>query len=137
METKYNTMLDRALKKIPKKDRVSTRFELPNPITRTVGKKITMIINFIDISTKLNRDPKHLLKFMSRELATAGSIEDTRAVFQGKFSELTVNRLVTIYTNRYVVCPICKSPDTKVLKEGKFNFLICEACGAKSSILEV
>ncbi len=137
METKYITMLDRALKKIPKKDRVSMRFELPNPITRTVGKKITMIINFTDISTKLNRDPKHLLKFMSRELATAGSIEDTRAIFQGKFSELTVNRLVTIYTNRYVVCPICNSPDTKVLKEGKFNFLICEACGAKSSILEV
>jgi translation initiation factor 2 subunit 2 len=136
LENTYNTLLDRALQKIPKKDRGSVRFELPHPITHRVGNK-TIIINFVDITSKLNRDPRHILKFMSREMATAGSLEDTRAIFQGKFSELTVNRLITIYTNRYVVCPICKSPDSRVSKEGKFNFLICEACGAKSSIVEV
>jgi translation initiation factor 2 subunit 2 len=36
-----------------------------------------------------------------------------------------------------VICPICKRPDTKIVKERRFHFLICEACGAKSSIRPV
>jgi len=55
--------------------------------------------------------------------------------FQGRFSESTIKRLIEIYVNRFVICPICKRPDTKLSKEGKFLFLICEACGAKSSVL--
>ena len=31
-------------------------------------------------------------------------------------------------------CPTCKSPDTKILKENRISFLICEACGAKSTL---
>ncbi len=134
MENEYPAILDRALKNIPKRDRSSLRFELPNPITRRIGYK-TLILNFMEISSKLNRDPRHILKFMSRELATAGSIEDTRVTFQGKFDYVTIKRLIDIYTKRYVTCPICKSPDTRVVKEDKFNFLICEACGAKASIV--
>ncbi|MEM3439613.1 MAG: hypothetical protein QXG32_01685 [Candidatus Bathyarchaeia archaeon] len=33
------------------------------------------------------------------------------------------------------MCPICKMPDTKLLKEKRLTFLICEACGAKSSVI--
>ena len=136
MEDDYQTLLNRALKDIPEKDIGGKRFELPSPTIRTSGNK-TLILNFTEISSKLNRDSKEVLKFMVRELATAGNVEDQRAIFQGKFSEVTIHRLLDIYTNRYVICPICKGPDTKVIKENKFNFLLCEACGAKSSIVEV
>lgn len=131
----YSSLLDRALKAVPKRDREAMRFEVPNPIVHRAGNK-TLVLNFLEISSKMNRDPKHLLKFMSRELATAGSLEDVRATFQGRFSEITIRRLIDIYVKRYIICPICKGPDTKVVKEGRFHFLVCEACGAKSSIVE-
>ena len=38
------------------------------------------------------------------------------------------------YLKDYVECPTCQSPDTKVEKENRISFLICEACGAKSTI---
>jgi translation initiation factor 2 subunit 2 len=68
-------------------------------------------------------------------LATAASLDGTRAIFQGRFDVATVTRLLNIYAKRFVVCPICSRPDTKVEKEGRYLFLRCEACGARSSIL--
>ncbi|MCD6263176.1 translation initiation factor IF-2, partial [Candidatus Bathyarchaeota archaeon] len=38
------------------------------------------------------------------------------------------------YTKRYVICPVCKRPDTRIVKEKRLAFLVCEACGARSSI---
>jgi translation initiation factor 2 subunit 2 len=95
----------------------------------------TIIQNFGEISSRLNREPNHLLKFLSRELATAASLDSARAIFQGRFDVGTVTRLLNIYAQRFVICPICGRPDTKIEKEGRFMFLRCEACGARSSIL--
>jgi translation initiation factor 2 subunit 2 len=96
----------------------------------------TIIQNFAEVSSKLNRDPRHLLKFLSGEMATAASLDGARAIFQGRFDVETVTRLLTIYAQRYVICPICNRPDTKMEKEGRYLFLRCEACGARSSILQ-
>ncbi len=136
MEDEYQALLNRALEDIPEKNVSGKRFELPSPTIRTSGKK-TLILNFTEISSRLNRDSKEVLKFMVRELATAGNVEDQRVIFQGKFSAVTIHRLLDIYTKRYVICPVCRGLDTKIIKENKFNFLLCEACGAKSSIVEV
>jgi translation initiation factor 2 subunit 2 len=42
--------------------------------------------------------------------------------------------LFEIYVKDYLECPTCKSPDTKIEKENRISFLVCEACGAKSSL---
>jgi len=97
----------------------------------------TIIHNFKGIAETLNRPPQHLLKFLAKEMATAGVIDDERAIFQGKFENETLQHLVERYTKEYVICPICKRPDTKIVKEKRLWFLICEACGAKSSIRPV
>ncbi len=46
-----------------------------------------MFDNFGEIADVLNRDPEHLLKFLLRELGTAGKVEGTRVIFQGRFSQ--------------------------------------------------
>jgi len=134
MSQDYQKLLDRALEKIPKKKVSGERFELPAPqITST--KTRTWIANFREICNYLNRDPHHVLKFMTRELATAAAVEESRAIFKGKFGSESIRRLLDIYVGRYVICPICGRPDTKIVKENRFLFLDCEACGARSSIL--
>jgi translation initiation factor 2 subunit 2 len=132
----YNKLLERAYANLPNAVGTGERFEIPKVVGIRMGRR-TIIQNFGDISSRLNRDPHHLLKFLSRELATAASVDGARAIFQGRFDVATVTRLLNIYAQRYVICPICNRPDTKIEKEGRYLFLRCEACGAKSSILQV
>ena len=94
----------------------------------------TYVVNFKEIADAMNRDPQHLLRYMSREMATAGTMDQARAIFQGKFRSDALDRLVQRYVEEFVTCPVCKGPDTKIVKEKRFSFLQCEACGAKSSV---
>ena len=134
MSEDYAKLLERAYSNLPKTSGTGERFEIPKVVGIRMGRR-TIVQNFGDVSSVMNRDPHHLLKFLSRELATAASLDGNRAIFQGKFDVGTVTRLLTIYAQRFVICPICNRPDTKMEKEGRYLFLRCEACGARSSVL--
>jgi len=129
----YREMLERAHKQLPRKVEKYDRFEVPRADIVRVGKK-TIIQNFKEICEALNREPKHLLKFLTGEMATLATLEGGRAIFQGVFKEDTVKNLIETYVQRYVICPVCKRPDTRIVKEKRISFLVCEACGARSSI---
>jgi len=129
----YREMLERAHKQLPRKVEKYARFEVPRADIVRVGKK-TIIQNFKEICEALNREPKHLLKFLTGEMATLATLEGGRVIFQGVFKEDTVKNLVDTYVQRYVICPVCKRPDTRIVKEKRISFLVCEACGARSSI---
>jgi len=130
----YSKLLEKAYSNLPKAVGTGERFEIPKVVGIRMGRR-TIVQNFADISSVMNRDSHHLLKFLSREMATAASLDGSRAIFQGKFDVGTVTRLLTIYAQRFVICPICNRPDTKMEKEGRYLFLRCEACGARSSVL--
>ncbi len=132
----YEEMLKRAYSKLPPKVFEWKRFDIPKPRCFTIGMR-TIFHNFKEICDVLNRDPHQVLRFLSREMATAGNIDGARAIFQGKFPHDTLERLIKRYADEFVICPICKRPDTIIVKERRFHFLVCEACGAKSSIRPV
>ena len=129
----YEKNLERALSLVPKDKSSGDRFELTRLQVNLTGNR-TVITNFKELCDHLNRDPQHVLKFLSAELATAATIEAGRIIFQGKFSEDALTRLLSRYVQDCVICPACTRPDTKIIKEGRISFLVCEACGAKSSI---
>jgi translation initiation factor 2 subunit 2 len=133
MKTSYKEMLERARSQLPKEVFEHKRFEIPKVRSSTIGMR-TVIHNFGEICNMLNREPNHLLKFLTREMATKAGLERGRAIFQGKFPSDTMERLIKRYVDEFVVCPVCKRPDTKIVKEKRFTFLVCEACGARSSI---
>lgn len=135
-ELHYREMLEKAYEKLPPEVFRHERLEVPEASCTITGSK-TFLNNFKEICDVLNRDPIHLLRFLSRETATSGMIEGSRAVFQGKFECETFNRLIKRYMNEFVICPICRRPDTKIVKEKRLNFLVCEACGAKSPIRRI
>lgn len=133
MKSDYEELLKRARSQLPQEVFERRRFEIPKPRSITVGMK-TIIHNFKEICEAFNRNPQHLLRYLSREMATAGTVSGVRAVFQGKFPRDTIERLVQHYAAAFVVCPVCKRPDTKIVKEKRLSFMVCEACGAKSSV---
>jgi translation initiation factor 2 subunit 2 len=112
------------------------RLELPRLLITTVGMR-TIITNFKELADVLDRDPQHILKFLTREMATAATFHESRAIFQGKFRRESFDRLLQRYMDSFVVCPVCKRPDTKILKEKRLSFLICNACGARSAIKQL
>jgi translation initiation factor 2 subunit 2 len=133
MKYDYEELLKRARSQIPDVSSKHERLELPRLRQSVIGMR-TVIYNFKEIADALNRDPQHLLKYLTREMATAATMQESRVIFQGKFSSETLGRLIQRYMENFVVCPVCKLPDTKIVKEKRLSFLICEACGAKSSV---
>ncbi len=136
MNYEYDELLKRARDQVPEGTIKKERLELPRLFVTTVGMRTT-ISNFKEVADTLDRDPQHILKFLTREMATAATYHDNRAIFQGKFPRDTFERLLSRYMEAFVTCPVCKRPDTKIIKEKRLSFLSCNACGAKSSIKQL
>ena len=129
----YRDMLERAYSKLPQKIESYERFTVSPPNVRQVGRR-TVIYNFKALADELMREPEHILKFLTGEMATLATFDGTRVIFQGKFGYDTIVNLLKIYTEKYVICPVCNRPDTRLEREKRLWFLKCEACGARSSI---
>jgi len=136
MKYDYEELLKRVRSQIPETASKRERLELP-PLRLSIIGMRTIITNFKEVADVLDRDPQHLLKFLTREMATAATFHESRAIFQGKFRRDTFQRLLQRYMESFVVCPVCKRPDTKIVKEKRLSFLVCNACGARSSIKQL
>jgi len=107
------------------------RFELPEPDIYWLGRK-TIFKNFMDYPRVMRRDPNRLLMYLAKELATAASLDGEKAIFIGRKDRQSFSVLLKRYVKDYVLCPICGSPDTHTEKLKRLQFLVCEACGARS-----
>lgn len=132
-EFDYEAMLDEAYSKLPSKPKSTGRFEVPRPRVEIAGSR-TIILDLKQIAEAMNRTPETLLNYLARELGTAASFEGDNAVLQGRFRRNTIERMINNYVKDYVICPVCKRPDTVLVKEKRFLFLVCQACGARSSV---
>ena len=129
----YQKLLDRALEKLPAKKAGGERFEMPRLDVFIQGNQ-TIIKNFADICSKLSRDQKHVLKFLSRALAAPANAVNGRAIFQSKIQIKFILAKLNTYVKEYVICPVCKRPDTALIRQGKITLLKCQACGARNSL---
>jgi translation initiation factor 2 subunit 2 len=130
----YEMLLSRLRDKLGNTTRKqASRLELPTPQIIWVGQR-TIFRNFMEFPKALNRDPEKLLLYLNKELASAGYIAGERVIFLGRKEPSSFGALIDRYVKDYVICPVCGSPDTRTEKSKKLGFLLCEACGAKSSI---
>ena len=130
----YESLLKRLQDKLGNTARKAKgRLEIPTPQIIWVGKN-TIFRNFMEFPKALRRDPEKFLLYLNKELASAGYIAGERVIFLGRKTPSSFQALIDRYVKDYVVCPVCGSPDTRTEKNKKVGFLICEACGAKSSI---
>jgi len=125
----YESLLERAKKKLPHTLESHDRFQVPEPDVMIEG-KTTVIRNFGDIVDVLRREPEHLLGYLLRELGTAGTIEGRRVVFKGKVTTAQVADRIKSSVDEYVLCSECSRPDTKIVKDDRVLILVCETCGA-------
>lgn len=135
MALSYEELLKRLREKLggTRTKSQTTRIELPEPQVTWVGNK-TILRNFMQYPQLFRRDPNKVLMFLAKELATAASIDGERAIFLGRKEKQSFTVLLNRYLRDSVLCPVCGSPDTHVEKTKRLQFLVCEACGASSSL---
>ena len=133
-KVEYEKLLKRIQENLSdNKKKETTRFELPTVDVMWEGQK-TFLRNFTEFPKILRRDPDKVLQYLSKEFAVPAERIGDKAMFIGRRDPDDFTRLFRIYLKDYVECPTCTSPDTKVVKENRISFLICEACGAKSTM---
>ena len=129
----YEKLLKKGIAALPKKTDSGERFELPKAIIEPAGRR-TIIVNIMDIARTLRRDPPHVIKFLLKELATKGELSGQRLFVLGVFTAHVIDKKIESYAKEAVFCSECGKPDTKLFKEGKFQVMKCEACGARHTL---
>lgn len=129
----YNDLLKKLYKEVKPIQSSGERFAIPKVEGMVEGNK-TFITNFAQICSVIRREPKHVAKFLQKELATPGVIEKDRLVLNRKLNSAAINEKIAEYAKEFVICPECKKPDTEIKRENHFMFLHCLACGAKHSV---
>lgn len=129
----YESLLNRAKKLIPEELSVTERLEIPKVKGHVQGNK-TIIINMFQIAKLLDRPIEHILKFLTKELATKADVKNTSILFINKLPSTKINEKVQKYADIFVICKECGKPETKLIKENNLTFLTCQACGAKYTL---
>ena len=97
----------------------------------------TIIQNFGAIIKQINREDKHVLKFLTKESGSSVNLEEGRAIFNAKLAETQVNAMIDNYVKMYVLCHECGKPDTHFIEQHGVKILKCEACGATSPVKHI
>ncbi|HLD84975.1 MAG TPA: translation initiation factor IF-2 subunit beta [archaeon] len=134
-EQQYLELLKKGKSNLPE-IKAAARFEIPRVSVMTTKRQV-FVRSFIDLAKALRREPKHVARYLFKELAMPGAIQGNELIMQGKSSEGMVNRRIEDYVKEFVICEECKKPDTNIAKEGGVDILKCEACGARRSLRKI
>jgi len=129
----YEQLLDKAYKEIKVVPASSERFEVPSVRGQVAGKN-TIITNIQEIASYIKHPVNHLSKFLLKELAVSGKIDNSRLILNRKLNSSLVNEKIQLYVKEFVLCHECKKPDTEIISEKGIKFKHCLACGAKYPI---
>ena len=133
MTESYEQLLTEAYGKIKPIEHNGERFEIPKIEGHLEGTK-TVLINIPQIVSYLRRNQDHLVKYLLKELATAGTMKNNILVLQRKITSQRINEKIEDYVKEFVQCKECKKPDTELTKDKGFVFMHCLACGAKHPV---
>lgn len=126
----YEDNLERAYERMDNNTEIiDERFDPPVPQYEIDG-NFTVFRNLKSTADYLNRDTGELFTFIKEELATNGSINNERGRFKGKFNGEELETVINEFTERYVLCSQCNSPDTKYIERAGVETVKCTACGA-------
>lgn len=129
----YDKLLDRISDNLSKVEvKSDVRLEIPKAETFWIGQK-TFFRNFNTYPKLLRRNVGHFLLFLSKEFATSASVDGDRAIFIGRKTPDSFDFIINRYIRSFVLCSVCGSYDTTLDKVKRLYFVICEACGAKST----
>ena len=133
----YKEMLEEAYEKLKNKTAITTSREvLDIPLPRiSYQKNWTIILNAREYSNVFNRDLSLIAKFLQIEFNAPTKVEGNSIVILKKVSMESLKSKMERFAKEFVICPVCKKPDTVLEKRDRILFIKCMACGAESPVL--
>ena len=101
------------------------------------GTKKTVFANLMEICNAMHRPSEHVTQYLLAELGTSGTLDgQQRLVLKGRFLPKVFEGVLRHYFIDYVICNMCKSSDTQLVKEqaSRLSYCRCQACGASRSV---
>lgn len=129
----YEKLLSKAYKKVKVVVGGSERFEIPK-VTGQIEGKNTIITNITTIANYIRRPVEQLSKYLLKELAVSGKMDNDRLILNRKINSSKVNEKIEQFTKDFVICEECSKPDTEIISQKGIKYKHCLACGAKQPI---
>ena len=101
------------------------------------------ISNFIKFCQSINREPEEVRKFINKEMnvnvsfISENNLDENNISglkFNNQFKHTHIMNCITNYMKQYVICEICRSGNTEILKKDRINFIYCNSCKGERSI---
>jgi translation initiation factor 2 subunit 2 len=116
----------------------SDRIKLPMPKIDRLGSKRTVLLNFKDICSALNRSIDDVKDYIEKTLTTQGSLnEDGCLILRYQNAKVTTfEKLMVKYVDEFVKCSACGRIHTELEKESSSRLLVmkCKDCKASRYI---
>lgn len=115
------------------------RYKMPKMQTKIEGKGNgikTVIANMEDVGKALNRSPSYVTKFFGSELGaqTICDEKSSKYVVNGVHEYEALASVLDSFISKFVLCPGCENPETKLSVSNGFVDRSCKACGKKSPV---
>ena len=136
----YDEMLGRVFGILREKNPAlseKTKTIIKPPQVLREGTKKTVFSNLMEICNAMHRNHDHVIQYMMAELGTSGTLDgQNRLIIKGRFLPKVFEGVLRHYFIEYVICQMCKSSDTQLVKDPKTRLsnCVCQACGASRSV---
>ena len=112
------------------------RYKMPRIIGKVEGRGNgikTAIPNMVDVASSLHRPPGEVTKFFGCELGAQTTYNDDteRAIVNGAHETRVLQDKLSVYIEKFVLCPACKLPETSYKIKHEIIYHNCLACGAR------
>ena len=112
------------------------RYKMPRIIGKVEGRGNgikTAIPNMVDVPSSLHRPPGEVTKFFGCELGAQTTYNDDteRSIVNGAHETRVLQDKLSVYIEKFVLCPACKLPETSYKIKHEIIYHNCLACGAR------
>lgn len=118
----------------------SKKATFPPPDIQKVGGLRCAWVNFQETCDKMNRDPQHVMLFMSSEYNTDCNIGgEDQLILRGRYTNIDIEKTIKKYIMEYVQCASCKCINTTLNKDPttRAYYMNCNACQSMRTVLNI
>ena len=115
------------------------RYKMPKLQSKVEGKGNgikTVISNMEEISKSLNRPPSYVTKYFGAEVGAQVicDVTNSRYIVNGIHDAEKLAVILDGFIVKFVLCPGCENPETKLTVKNGLVDRVCKACGQKHSV---
>ncbi|CAD8169146.1 unnamed protein product [Paramecium octaurelia] len=135
----YDQALERIIQLLKKNTiplATPTRRLLQRPQIYKFGPKRIQWKNFEAFCNQINREAQHVSQYFFNLLGTEGQIADESLIIRGRQTSTQIEASIKKYLNVYVICSMCRSLDTSLIRDVELRIYIqeCKACMATKTV---